>query len=157
MDCVTRLAEAFRTQMKLLREHRCWLTGLLCAGALAISLPAVGHHSFAAYEGSQTRTLKGTIETFQWSNPHVMLKVRVLRDGGGESQEWSIVTSSPAILAKFGWTQNSIKPGDRISAVLNPMSDGSYGGRLHTLTLLDTGKTLETKLSAADKLRSEQR
>jgi hypothetical protein len=139
--------------MKQLREHRSWLTKLLCAGALAVALPAVGHHSFAAYDGSQTRTIRGTIGTFQWSNPHVMFKVRALSDQG-ESQEWSIVTSSPAILAKFGWTQNSIKPGARISAVVNPMSDGSYGGRLHTLTLLDTGKILETKLSAADKQRT---
>jgi Family of unknown function (DUF6152) len=129
--------------------------GPFCAAALAISLPALGHHSFAAYDGTQTRSLKGTIETFQWSNPHVALKMLVVPDDGGEPQEWSIVTSSPAILARFGWTQSSIKPGDRISAVLNPMSDGSHSGRLHTVIMLDTGKTLETKLSGPDKPTTE--
>jgi Family of unknown function (DUF6152) len=127
------------------------LSVLFCTAALAASPSAPGHHSFAAYDGSQTRTLKGTIESFQWANPHVVLKMLVIGEDGGEPQEWNIVTSGPAILARFGWTQGSIKPGDRISAVLSPMSDGSHGGRLHTLTILDTGKTLETKLSAADK------
>jgi len=36
-----------------------------------------------------------------------------------------------------------------ISVVCNPMSDGSPGGRLHTLVLLDTGQTLQTKLSTS--------
>jgi Family of unknown function (DUF6152) len=137
--------------MKHWRIHHGLTLGLFCTAILGISLPALGHHSFAAYDATQTRTLNGTIETFEWSNPHVALKLLVPRDDGGTPQEWSIVTSSPAILVHFGWTQTSIKPGDRISAVLNPMSDGSYGGRLHTVIMLDTGKTLETKLSAADK------
>jgi hypothetical protein len=141
--------------MKHWRIHPAFSFGLFSTAALAISLPAVGHHSFAAYDGTQTRILKGTIETFEWSNPHVALKLLVPRDDGGAPQEWSIVTSSPAILARFGWTQTSMKRGDRISAVLNPMSDGSPGGRLHTVILLDTGKTLETKLSESDKPATE--
>jgi hypothetical protein len=42
-----------------------------------------------------------------------------------------------------------MKAGDRISAVCNPLRDGSPGCRLHTLTMLDTGLILKTKLSAA--------
>jgi hypothetical protein len=47
--------------------------------------------------GTQTRTLKGSVKTFQWSNPHVALKMLVELDGGGEPQEWNIESSSPAI------------------------------------------------------------
>ena len=126
-------------------------TAVWWAVALIVSSAAPAHHSFAAYESIQTRTLKGTVETFQWINPHVEIKMRVAPEGGGEPQEWSIETSGPSILTRFGWTRNSIKPGDRISVICNPLSDGSHGGRLHTVVVLDTGQTLKTKLSAGVK------
>jgi hypothetical protein len=120
---------------------------VLLLATAAFAFPALAHHSFAAYDVVNTRTLKGTLETFQWSNPHVTFKMLVLPDGGGAAQEWSLITSGPPILKRFGWTRSSLKPGDRISVIFNPMSDGSHGGRLHTLVLLDTGLTLKTKLS----------
>jgi hypothetical protein len=130
-------------------------SGLWLAVTLVVALPALAHHSFAAYDDTRTRTLKGTVMTFRWTNPHVALKVLVELDGGGEPQEWNFETSSPAILTRFGWTRNSIKPGDRVSVVCNPLSDGSLGGRLHTVVLLDTGQRLETKLSAPAEPRFE--
>jgi hypothetical protein len=133
--------------MKYQRGPRPAHTALLLVATVALAFPAPAHHSFAAYDVVNTRTLKGTLETFQWSNPHVTLKMLVQPDGGGAAQEWGLVTSGPAILKRFGWTRSSLKPGDRISVVFNPMSDGSHGGRLHTLVLLDTGLTLKTKLS----------
>jgi hypothetical protein len=114
---------------------------------VALASPAFAHHSFAAYDVVNTRTLKGTLETLQWANPHVTLKMLVQPDGGGAAQEWNLVTSGPAILKRFGWTRGSLKPGDRISVICNPMNDGSHGGRVHTVVLLDTGLTLKTKLS----------
>ena len=133
--------------MKYRRGPRPAHTALLLVATVALAFPALAHHSFAAYDVVNTRTLKGTLETFQWSNPHVTLKMLVQPDGGGAAQEWGLVTSGPAILKRFGWTRSSLKPGDRISVVFNPMNDGSHGGRLHTLVLLDTGLTLKTKLS----------
>jgi hypothetical protein len=135
--------------MKRWRWRRALPTGVLLAVTLVVALPALAHHSFAAYDATHTRTLKGTVKTFRWTNPHVALKMLVEPDGGGEPQEWSIVTSGPAILTRFGWTRNSIKPGDRVSVVCNPLSDGSQGGRLHTVVMLDTGQILKTKLSAS--------
>ena len=138
-------------EMKHRRLRQVVPTGVLLAVALAVPSPVPAHHSFAAYESTQTRTIKGTVETFQWVNPHVAFKMRVEPDGGGEPQEWSIETSGPAILTRFGWTRSSIKPGDRISVICNPLSDGSHGGRLHTVVVLDTGQTLKTKLSDSAK------
>jgi hypothetical protein len=122
-------------------------SGLLCAAAL-IALPSVAHHSYAAYDLIQTRTLKGTVESFHWSNPHSTFTLVLEPDGRSEPIKWNLITSSPAILKRFGWTQHSLKPGDRVSVVCNPMSDGSPGGRLHTVVLLDTGQVLRTKLSS---------
>jgi hypothetical protein len=121
--------------------------GLLCAAAL-MSLPSLAHHSYAAYDLIQTITLKGTVEDFHWSNPHSTFTLVLEPNGRSEPIKWNIITSSPAILKRFGWTHDSLKPGDRVSVLCNPMSDGSHGGRLHTVVLLDTGQVLQTKLSA---------
>jgi hypothetical protein len=114
---------------------------------LAAASPALAHHSFAAYESEKTLTLTATVETVDWSNPHTVLHVVAQPDGGRPPAEWTIETSSPGILERFGWTSASLKRGDRITVVFNPMRDGSHQGRLHTVTLVDTGKVLRTKLS----------
>ena len=140
--------------MKLWQWRSGLAFGLLCAAALA-ALPSVAHHSFAAYDLNQTRTLKGTVETFLWSNPHSTFTLVLEPDGRGEPIKWNIITSSPAILKRFGWTQDSLKPGDRVSVLCNPMSDGSHAGRLHTVVLLDTGQVLKTKFSADEQSKIE--
>jgi Family of unknown function (DUF6152) len=129
-------------------------SGLFCAAAL-VALPSLAHHSFAAFDLNQTRTLKGTVESFQWSNPHSTFTLVLEPDDRGEPIKWNIITSSPAVLRRFGWTRGSLKPGDRISVVCNPMTDGSHGGRLHTVVLLDTGLVLQTNLSAAAQSKTE--
>jgi hypothetical protein len=125
--------------------------GLFCAAAF-MALPAIAHHSYAAYDLTHTRTLKGTVESFHWSNPHSTFTLVLEPDGRSEPIKWNIITSGPAVLKRFGWTQASLKPGDRVSVLCNPMIDGSPGGRLHTVVLLDTGQVLQTKLSAAAQL-----
>lgn len=116
--------------------------------ALCNPLPAPAHHSYATFDNNRTITLEGIVKTYRWMNPHVVLKMMVRVDGG-HAQEWIIETSGPLILRRFGWTRDSMKPGDHVSVICNPLSNGSYGGHLHTLTLLDTGRTLKTKLSSS--------
>jgi Family of unknown function (DUF6152) len=82
-------------------------SGLFCAAAL-MALPCLAHHSYAAYDLTHTLTIKGTVETFYWRNPHSEFTL-AQADDHGELIEWNIITSSPAILMRFGWTQNSIK------------------------------------------------
>jgi hypothetical protein len=122
---------------------------LLLAAALVPAFPALAHHSFARYESTKTLTLTGTVETFDWSNPHVMLQVLVQEDGDHAATEWKIVTSAPGILQRFGWDRQSLKRGDRVVVIFNPMIDGSHLGRLHTLTRVADSKVLRTKLSGA--------
>lgn len=100
------------------------------------------HHSFAMYEPTKTMTVKGTVKAFQWTNPHVVLWILVQPEGGGAPQEWSLETTSPGVLTRAGWTRQSIKPGDRVSVQFSPLRDGSHGGGLNSVTLLDTGQKL---------------
>src|ERR1700688_4215642 len=107
------------------------------------AMPALAHHSFAAYDHTKTLTLKGIVKTFQWTNPHVVIWFVGQPEGGGEPQEWSVETTSPGVLTRSGWTRHSINPGDRVSIEFNPLRDGSHGGGLAAVTLLDTGVRLQ--------------
>jgi Family of unknown function (DUF6152) len=127
-------------------RHLVFLAAMAASG---VASPALAHHSFAPYEELKTITLIGTARSVQWGNPHVGIRMWVQVSGSDAAQEWSLVTSNPGILKRFGWTQRSVSPGDHIRVLCYPKRDGSYGGRLITLFELDTGKTLETKLSAA--------
>lgn len=128
-------------------NYRRWLLRVAVLGAFPAL--ALAHHSYATFDETRIRTLEGTIKSFQWSNPHVVLELLVQPDDSGAPQDWRVESSSPAILTRFGWRRNSVKPGDRVRVVCNPLRDGSPGGRLHTLVRLDNGQTLKTKLSAS--------
>jgi hypothetical protein len=124
---------------------------ILLAAAAAASWPVSAHHSFAVYDRTKTLTLKGTVKIFQWTNPHCVVWILVQPEGGGDPQEWSIETTSPGVLTRGGWTRNSIKPGDRVSVEFNPLRDGSHGGGLNSVTLLDTGQKLSASFAASEK------
>ncbi len=124
----------------------------LCACLLTTgALPAFAHHSFAAYDKNKIVNLKGTIKSFQWVNPHVQILVYVQPAGGGAPETWGVETTSPGVLTRSGWTRNSLKPGDRVSVDLNPLRDGSHGGGLDKITLLDTGQVLTVTFASEDK------
>jgi hypothetical protein len=121
------------------------LAAAIAAVALGVAaaLPAAAHHSFATYDRTKTQTIKGTVKTFQWTNPHCVIWVVTQPAGGGDPQEWSIETTSPGVLTRSGWTRHSLNPGDHVSVEFNPLRDGSHGGGLNSVTLLDTGQTLK--------------
>jgi Family of unknown function (DUF6152) len=130
--------------MKLTSPKRFSMGVILTAMAGAAS-PVLAHHSFAMYEPTKTLTFKGTVKAFQWTNPHVVVWILVQAEGGGAAQEWSLETTSPGVLTRAGWTRQSLKAGDRVSVTFSPLRDGSHGGGLNSVTLLDTGQTLIPK------------
>lgn len=115
------------------------------------ALPAPAHHSFAIYDRTKTLTLVGEIKTFQWTNPHCVIWFEVKPAGGGAPQEWGVETTSPGVLTRSGWTRNSLKAGDKVSVVFNPLRDGSHGGGLNQVTLLATGQVLVANFAAPEK------
>lgn len=110
------------------------LGALLGALGLAVAGPAGAHHAFAMFDTNREVTLEGTVKEFQWTNPHTWVQLLV-KDGAGKEVEWSIEGASPNNLARFGWTRNSIKSGDRVQAVVHPLKDGAIGGSLVRITV----------------------
>ncbi len=132
---------------------------LLVSGiaAAAASWPVFAHHSFAVYDRTKVLTLKGDVKTFQWTNPHCVIWFVVKPEGGGEAQEWGVETTSPGVLTRSGWTRNSLKPGDHVAVEFNPLRDGSHGGGLNSVTLLDTGQKLTASFMPPDKTDSKDK
>ena len=119
--------------------------------ALLLALPAAAHHSFAIYDRTKTLTLTGEVKAFQWTNPHCVIWFVVKPEGGGAAQDWGVETTSPGVLTRSGWTRNSLKAGDKVSVVFNPLRDGSHGGGLNQVTLLATGQVLIANFAAPEK------
>jgi hypothetical protein len=110
----------------------------LLTGVLAISgvVPVAAHHSFAAFDRSREVTLTGVVREFQWVNPHAWVQV-VVTDEKGRQTEWGLECGSPNMMARTGWKRTTLKPGDRIVAVANPLKDGKPNGSLVRITVPD--------------------
>lgn len=102
-------------------------TWSLLLAALLISAPTFAHHSFAMFDQKKQVTLKGTVREFQWTNPHAFIHIEVPNSSGG-AQLWQVELNSPNNLKRQGWKSTSLKAGDVVTLVLNPLKDGSKGG-----------------------------
>lgn len=110
---------------------------LLAAVALAaVATPAHAHHSFAAFDRTKQVTLTGVVREFQWTNPHAWIQI-VVTDEQGREVEWGAECGSPNMMARTGWKRTSLAPGDRVTAVVNPLLDGRPNGALVSVTLPD--------------------
>lgn len=108
--------------------------GSLALWFVFFSTTAGAHHSFAMFDRDQTQTITGTVKQLELINPHGWLRVMV-SDSSGAQNEWSLELGGAGQLQRFGWTQNTVHPGDRVVVQLHPLRDGSYGGQLISVTL----------------------
>jgi hypothetical protein len=100
------------------------------------TIPAWAHHSFTVFDATKQVTLTGTIKEFQWTNPHTFTWIEVPNPAAGD-ETWGIEGMSPNYLGRRGWSKNTLKPGDKVSIVINPLKDGSKGGTFLRCTLAD--------------------
>jgi hypothetical protein len=106
----------------------------LAAGSLA------AHHSPVLFDRSIKKTLVGTVVEFVWVNPHASIQLDVVNDSGA-TERWGVEMGSPNSLVKNGWKSTIIKPGDKVTVVVNPLRSGEHGGIFQSMTLSD-GRTL---------------
>ena len=118
-----------------------WLTFAVCAGAPALMQSAAAHHSTAMFEWGTEKTLSGTIEKYQWTQPHTFIWI-VVPDKSGKTQEWGLEGMSPSWLGRRGWSLHSLNPGDKVRLVYYPLKDKRPGGFFVRVVTPD-GRTLE--------------
>jgi hypothetical protein len=112
------------------------LMTLVLAGRVS---PVLGHHSFAMFDTGSQVTLIGVVTSFEWTNPHVYIELDV--PDGQAVKHWTIELGSTSILMRGGWRFNTLKKGDKVTAVVNPLRNGEPGSLLSRITLPD-GKVL---------------
>ena len=59
------------------------ISSLAALATLSVAAPALAHHSTAAFDMEKTIEITGTVEDFQWTNPHTWTNVKV--DASDES------------------------------------------------------------------------
>ena len=112
--------------------RKTWMAAL---GVALCALPAMAHHSTAMFDFTKSIEIKGTIKSFQWTNPHTWTVVTV-----GKA-EYGLEGMSPNYLGRNGWSKRTLAPGDKVTMKVHPLKDGRPGGFMISVTLPD-GKTL---------------
>jgi hypothetical protein len=109
---------------------------------IALSSPAAAHHSPAAFDRTKEVKLRGTVKEFRWQNPHTWIEV-IVKDEKGQDVVWGIELTSPTYLVRAGWKSNTIKPGDEVTVVGNPVRTGEPSAIFVSLTLANGTTLLE--------------
>ncbi|MGI9258239.1 MAG: DUF6152 family protein [Gammaproteobacteria bacterium] len=91
------------------------LTALLAL--IATALPA--HHSPIIFDTNATVVIEGRISRYDWTNPHSYIFVESV-DDEGVTTEWQFETDSTNILARNGWTPDTLSPGQLVTVRGNP-------------------------------------
>ncbi|MEP7314247.1 MAG: DUF6152 family protein [Pseudomonadota bacterium] len=95
---------------------------------LGFAAPCWAHHSMAMFDRSRSLTLQGTVRQYQWTNPHCFIQLLV--PSGEGTVEWSIEMNSPGASFREGFRPGTLKAGDKVTVIINPVRDGTHGGRL---------------------------
>jgi hypothetical protein len=122
-------------------------------GLLAVSLPLLAHHGYAAYDTDRKVTLKGTVTRWVWSNPHCLLQLDVT-DDSGHVAHWTAKTENPTAMSRVGWTDKSIKLGDQITLTVLPVKSGAPVGRIIDVVLPD-GQKLPGRVNPATEVKPD--
>jgi hypothetical protein len=98
---------------------------------------AFAHHSFAVFFDSERMIrIEGTVEDFQFRNPHGLIRMKVMQKDG-TAVDWKAETNSPSILERRGWKKDSLKAGDAIVVEGWPARDGSHYMRMRSVVRAD--------------------
>jgi hypothetical protein len=108
----------------------------LVAGSVTLS----AHHSPVMFDRSVRKTLVGSVVEFAWMNPHASIQLDV-PNGAGGTDRWGVELGSPNSMVRNGWRSSLLKPGDKVTVVVNPLKSGEFGGIFVSITLAD-GRTL---------------
>ena len=92
------------------------------AAALVAASPLRAHHDWPV-DRTRPVTIRATVTTYTWANPHVTIALEVQADGIIE--KWVVGASSPKVLSDQGWDKTTLKPGDVITVTGYRFRNGS--------------------------------
>ena len=110
----------------------CGITGLFLVAGMACA-----HHSFAAhFVVEETVVIEGVVKEWWFQNPHTRIYLDVTNDEG-EIMEWMAEGSGPNVLARRGWTKETVKVGTFLTISGNPARNESNSLHYQSLKTAD--------------------
>jgi hypothetical protein len=105
---------------------------------LLFTISGSAHHSYAMFDGSQIKTISGTVARLEWVNPHVFLWVYV-RNPESETgyDTYALENGSPNVLRERGWSPTFFQEGELVAVSYWPVIDGQNGGHFAVATRMD--------------------
>ncbi|MBH97044.1 MAG: hypothetical protein CMM56_01185 [Rhodospirillaceae bacterium] len=92
---------------------------------LVLNLSAQAHHGDAGRYEDSIIEVSGTVVTLQFMNPHSRLILDVA-DEQGHIIRWQAEFGNPNRMnSEFGWTRETLKPGDRITLLGRRLKSGA--------------------------------
>jgi hypothetical protein len=113
-----------------------------CAAGMLLSGIAAPHHSPAVFDRTKELKLVGVVKEFRWSNPHSWIELTVGKD------QWAVEMNGPSFLIKAGWKSTTVKPGDAVTIIVNPLRTDEKSGKFVSITLADGRILTERPLPA---------
>src|SRR5437773_7626153 len=102
-----------------------------------IAAPLYAHHGRGAtYDMKKRVTLLGTVSRVEWRNPHVLIYMDV-KDADGKVVTWGFENSGVSTLAQEGYSRNTLKVGQPITAIVNPAANGAPTAIIVKIILAD--------------------
>jgi hypothetical protein len=102
-----------------------WMTVTLALILSAVAAPLWAHHGDAGRYDEALVTLNGSIVELQMINPHSIIVLDVA-EAGGKTVRWQAEMGGPNALSRgFGWTRNTLKPGDKVTLVGRRVKSGA--------------------------------
>ncbi len=119
---------------------------LFSAVALTMAaVPAWAHHGDAGRYEDNVVVMKGTVVEMQLITPHSILVFDV-PDETGKVVRWQAEMNGRALMIKdFGWTNTTIKPGDKVTVTGRKVKSGAPYMNLTdraNIVLTDSGKEI---------------
>lgn len=110
-------------------------TSCLAVGValLLTSTALFAHHAESAqFDTTKPVEMTGVVKRVDWANPHIWFFIDV-KDDTGKVTTWGFNGLPPGMLARRGFTKNTLKPGDVVTVRGSRAKDGSNnasGGRI---------------------------
>lgn len=93
----------------------------------------LAHHGTSLYQMDKQIVLTGTVKEWRWGSPHTWLWITVPASSGA-SEEWSIESPPPNWMQRQGWSEKTLKAGDRVSIKASPRRGEARAGILVEIT-----------------------
>jgi Family of unknown function (DUF6152) len=109
----------------MIRRHVVIAASVVAMAAFfALNQPALAHHGSALWKKGVI-VQKGTVTSYLWRNPHVLVTWDA-KDDNGKVVEWMGELASPeSLMGDDGMTRTSIKPGDKVIMYVRPAKSGT--------------------------------